>query len=436
MVVIGTSATPRLGCVPVGMSFALAVATKSYILSVCPAAGIIMAIRLCTFRRKGMKSATIILNSILFAGGLAAVYLLWRKYLYNPFSHEYRLMYSLWQDGNFPDSLRQAIRNIPSFFIGHHGNHLIPARFFGLNAALLLLAGFRLFRLLDPAFGSLKAAWKKIPPIDKDCVVFFIILALQIAPMTAKPFRRYLLLYIPLIILASRSILPIDYPSSSGSAAGIFLKSLRRLILPILGIILCSPFLIRVIPVTLLPQSASWIIVSFLVAATLFPITQLIDGTRLTGKLGIPLILILCLAIDGTLFLHSYLTRSYTLRDTSRRLGVEYLKPGTLILGGIGGSLCLENQARSIAIWGREEASRVFNEDPIRRFSPDYVIILRKLDGMEWAREQRYDRYALQENFIEKIQLLPDGDSFRVEAELFRAPLQEPADAAYPRITI
>ena len=346
-------------------------------------------------------------------------------------------MYSLWQDGNFPQSIHEAIKNLPSFVIGHHGRNLIPARFFYLNASLVILSCYRVCKLLNPTVGSLKSAWRQMPRLDKECILFFTILSVQIAPLTAKPFRRYLLLYIPLIILSSRSILPVStqFNNSSGSRILVFI---RYLLPASVAVVLISPFLVQHLSWSGIPlsQSFRWSIVSLTIALLVLVMTRYLLKNIKSFRVTIPAAILLFVFTDGILHTHGFLTRSFSLRDTSRRLGEEYLTPSSSVLGGIANSLCLENHARALTLWGREEAPRVLNQDPIRRFAPDYILIMKKLDGLEWGREQRYDRYALKENLLETLYLLPQGDSFRVEAELYRAPLAEPETDINPRILI
>ena len=130
----------------------------------------------------------------------------------------------------------------------------------------------------------------------------------------------------------------------------------------------------------------------------------------------------LFLLIDGGFHLHAAMNRSYSLRNSSRQLGSQYFKPDSIVLGGIANSLCLENSAQALTIWGREEAPRVLNQDPVRRFHPNYIIILKELDGQKWGYEKRYYRYTRRENFIKTIKLLPVKNKFRVLADLYHAP--------------
>jgi hypothetical protein len=115
------------------------------------------------------------------------------------------------------------------------------------------------------------------------------------------------------------------------------------------------------------------------------------------------------------------------MRNVSRELGRTAFKPGNVILGGLAHTLSLENHAQPVAIWGRQEARRVFNQDPIRKYHPDYLVILKEIDGLPWGYEERYYRYVSPERKIRTIKLLPDGKgSHRVIAELYKAPEHEP----------
>lgn len=417
-----------------GMSFALAVVTKSYVMTVLPPVLVIMLLRIRNPQHR-FSLKTALLNLALFAGGIFAVYLLWRKYLFIPFERDYTLMYSLWQDGNFPASVREALRNIPTFFFNHKGTRLIPACFLGMNATLILLAAYRIITLLNPAAGSLRNAWKKMPRLDRECLLFLTLISLQIAPMIAKPFRRYLLLYIPLLFLASRSILPTGQESTGKTSDSKLLIIIRYIIPCSIGTVLIAPYIIRFLPAAF-SEIQSLIIVSAGLCPMIAAGFYFFDRAFRRKNLPIAIALAVFIAIDGGYIAYSMAHRTYTLRDTSRRLGQEYLTSGTIVLGGIAGSLCLENQALPITIWGRQEAPRVFNQDPIRRFSPDFLIVLRKLDGLDWVRESRYDRYIIKENYLQTLELLPDGDGYRIIAELYKAPQQEPESNRNPRLAI
>lgn len=414
-----------------GMSFALAILTKSYLLSILAPVMAVILFRLHKNKTSLFRSSAL-LNSILFSGGVFAVWMLWRKYLYIPFFDDYQLMYSLWQDGNFPKSLQAALRNIPSFFIGQHGIRMIPARFFGLNASLLILAGFRMHRLLTSESSSVKALWRKIPDIDRECIIFLAVLSIQIAPLTAKPFRRYLLMYIPLVILASRCILNHDIKTPQ-KRIPLKMRLFHYIAPLVVTVILVPPYIVRLIP-HFQSKALLYILSVSLVCVFTGVCIRIAASFKMHLKTTLRAALLVFIVIDGSLYTHNFMTRSFTMRDTSRRLGATYFTTGSKVLGGVAHSLCLENKGQPIAIWGREEAPRVLNQDPIRRFSPDYVIILTKLDGLEWGREFRYDRYALPENHLETLHLLPDGDQFRVEAELYRAPVTEtpaPSDSFF-----
>lgn len=405
-----------------GMSFALAVITKSYMLTILPPALAVVLFRLIK-NRKSVSHRQLFLNIILFGGGIFAVYMLWHKYLYVPFEHDYRLMYYLWQDGNFPKTLFEAVRNIPSFFIGHHGIQIIPARFFGLNAALLILAGYRVFQLADPNASSVKALWKNISDFEKEALIALTILTIQIAPLTAKPFRRYLLLYLPLIILASGCILKVKHYETRDKPLKL-LVVFRCLIPLMLTVVLAAPILTGYVSGIAPFESglALFLITAGSLSVTVF-LVMYFSKVHFTRQ-AMPVLAALAIfcVIDGGLHIHDWATRTWTLRNTSRQLGEEYFRPGTTVLGGIAHSLTLENQALPIAIWGREEAPRVLNQDPLHRFSPDYIVIMVSIDGLAWAREERYDRYVLQENYIKTIRLLPEGNGHRVIAELYHAP--------------
>jgi len=400
-----------------GMALALAIVTKSYILSVMPPVAFVLFLRLMR-QKHALELKNLFLNLLLFAGGIFSVYLLWHKYIYLPFLDEYKIMYHLWQDGNFPSTIHEFIRNIPGFFIRKAGNQLMPARFFMLNSSLVILAGFRLFQHLTANTKSLKTMWKNIPFIEQDAIIFMGILILEIAPLSAKPFRRYILLYLPLIVLASRSILTLKKTSGDHSSLGV--KFLQYLTPSSCFVLLLSPFIARLLPDTF-SLSLAWLIVSLTIAVTT-TLAIFYLNKRSFSAMPIAIALLLVVFLDGSLHLHAAINRSYSLKNTSAQLGQKFFKPGSVVLGGIANSLCMETAAQALTIWGREEAPRVLNQDPVRRFHPDYIIILTELDGQKWGHEERYYRYVNPENFIQTIKLLPTGNSFRVIADLYFAP--------------
>ncbi|HPQ39878.1 MAG TPA: glycosyltransferase family 39 protein [bacterium] len=408
-----------------GMSIALAVASKSYVLSVGPPLLIVLMLRIPQIRRRTPVKA-IILNLLLFTGGIFSVYMLWRKYIYLPNINEYRIMYHLWQDGNFPSSIGQFLRNLPSFFVKQIGVRAIPARFFMLNGGLVLLALIRIVQLMTIPGRNLREKWQRVPQLEREALIFIAVLCAEIAPLTAKPFRRYIFLYLPLVILAASCIRSVDIRSG-------FKRLNARILYGATAVItggfllLVPPFLERLLPRSI-PLIPAWGIAAAATLAASIPLAYVICRFYLLKhhRLHVSILLSVVLLIDGGLHLHSMLTRSYSLRDTSRHLGREYFGSDAVILGGIAHSLSLETQARPIAIWGRQEAPRVLNQDPVRRFHPDYLIILTSLDGIRWIPEERYGRYVRTENFLETLEMLPCGNGFRVTADLYRAPVSEP----------
>ncbi|WP_394795442.1 ArnT family glycosyltransferase [Armatimonas sp.] len=66
------------------------------------------------------------------------------------------------------------------------------------------------------------------------------------------------------------------------------------------------------------------------------------------------------------------LSRTYTLRDTSRELGRK-LAPGTVVIGEAA-SLCLENRLRAVPIFYPGLAN---DKDPLTVFQPSYLLIIR-----------------------------------------------------------
>lgn len=416
-----------------GMAFALAIVTKSYLLSIAPPVALILLYRLF---RKGSQTQwkQVLLNFVLFLCGVGSVYLLWRKYIYLPYFDQYQIMYHLWQDGNFPATIQEFFRNLPGLFVRRHGASVVPARFFLLNTTLLILTAYRIIQYLSSGFGSIREIWQRIPYREREALIVLGLLLCEIAPLTAKPFRRYILLYLPMIFLASRTIVPIDKPASPSRRSWL-IQSLIPGVTACITAILLAPFLGDWIPLT--SSTLSWIsgviIISVLSIGVLVALRYY---SRSLPALPTSMVLLVFLLCDGGFHLHSMATRSFSLRDTSRQLATQYFRPETVVLGGIANSLCMEGQAQALAIWGRQEAPRVLNQDPVRRFHPDYLLILKEIDGQAWGFEERYHKYVHAENFLETLHLLPKGDSYRVLADLYIAPKSENPDPETPMLLV
>ncbi len=428
-----------------GMAAALAFVTKSYTASVAPVFLLIWLSRVLTgltrvkpglsgkISRRGPLKKHVV-DGLLFVAGIAAVMMFWYRIIYMPFQDQFQIMYHLWQDGNIPGSISEAARNLPSFIIRSKPGEIYPARFFNLNMVLILLAGWRVIQLLTPEFSSVRKAITAMPRMDREMLIWLVVTLCCIAPLTAKPFRRYLFLYPPLIILASRTLLPVTISAASRGYSRI-LAVIRTMIFAGIPTLLAGPGLISLIiysgTQTAGPGKVHSVITVFLGLAAIFGIfAAAAFMTRLPRRRlpAIPLaaVLVLILLFEGIAHGNAWSHRSYSLSRTSQRLGATVFSEDTVVLGGLADTLCLETKAQALAIWGRQEAPRVLNENPVERFNPDYIIILKELDGIPWGFEERYYRYIFPENFVETLNLLPDGrGGFRVKADIYRAPETE-----------
>ncbi len=408
-----------------GMTAGIAVITKSYAWALAP---VLVSIAAARMKRTGKPLRAVVLDTFLFGFGIGTIYAFWHKALYVGFRDQYRIMYALWNDGNIPSSVGQMLRNIPSTFIRSDIGGVYLPHFLALNAILILLALWRLMQLLPDRRMSVRDWSAQIPAIDMDSLIWFLVIGLEIIFLTAKPFRRYIFLYPPLLTLAARSFL---HPVFEGTLAHTGLGALRAVLWTAPVTLLAGVPLLRFIR----PENAPTALGGRLAGLHgLGPAILVFSGVLLTCAFcsgwffsrpirGIPIWLVLAAFLGSDGYRHAdYLMHpSFDLRDTSRRLQDIYLKPGDFFLGGLAHTLCLENSAHPIAIWGREETGLVLNRDPVRRFHPAYMVILRSLDGNPWYPENRYERYTEASEFVETLKLLPfkDGD-YRVVADLYR----------------
>ncbi len=408
-----------------GMMAGIAVITKSYVWALAPVLVSIAAARMIRTRK---PLRTVLLETCLFGFGIMTIYAFWHKALYVGFREQYRIMYALWNDGNIPDSVGQMLRNIPSTFLRTDVNGIFLPHFLALNSILILLAAWRLVQLLPDRRMHFRSWCAQIPPIDIDSLIWLVLVGLEITFLTAKPFRRYIFLYPPLMILAARSSLQ---PAFQGRASHAGFRILRSILLAVpLTLLLGVPLIAQLISRG--PQNAlegqlngpRAMGPAMLLATGMFLMCAFGLGWFLRRPIrGIPIWLALAIFIGADGYRHAdYLFHpSFDLRDTSRRLEELYLKPGDYFLGGLAHTLSLENDAHPIAIWGREETGLVLNRDPIRRFHPSYMIVLRSLDGNPWFPENRYERYVTESEFVETLNLLPlRHGGFRVVADLYR----------------
>ncbi|MBN1550965.1 phospholipid carrier-dependent glycosyltransferase [bacterium] len=413
-----------------GIASGLALVTKSYVLTLLPIFIILLFVRAVSRKTSIIQ---ILSHCVLFSIGVGIVGIIWYIAVYIPNSVEYKIMYYLWKDGNVPGSIRQAVRNIPAFFFQKRSDGVYLSRFVLLNFPLFILLWYRCIQLSGRDKGSIKNALRQIPFFEKEAFIWLFMLIMCIAPLTAKPFRRYIFLYPPLILIAVSTITATTRTLSSSKTTMSF-KFIRTFIWVIFPILLLTPFVSR----NLFPISenlsinkfqihssqtiSSQFIISIAVVSLIFLLLSFLPRPRISVKTSNRslFILVLFLLFNGLFLWNMFSYSTDSMKQTSKELGNQYFKPGTIVLGGIADTLCLENKARAIAIWGREEAERVLNENPVERFNPDYLLILISIDGIPWGAEDRYLRYADKNNFIKEIRLLPLPDgNHRVISQLY-----------------
>ncbi|MBN1354933.1 phospholipid carrier-dependent glycosyltransferase [bacterium] len=389
-----------------GITAGLAVMTKSYSLILIP---VLVLITVHRFAGKSGQRKRLALSTLWFVGGFLLVGAAWVTWIYLPFQEQYRVMYYLWRDGNIPSSAGQIPGNLTAFLVRRDADGFHLARFVGLNMSLMAFAWWRLLMLFAPGDCSVRNCLRKLRRPEMEALIWLVGIALIVAPLTAKPFRRYIFLYPPLVVLGSGIV----EPGSNGRSKRMTLplKLLRTVILlslPSLGAV----------------QLTGRVVIPGLVAAC---IGLACLFSRIPGKpvrtVSMRLALTVFILMESVYFIPAIVHPSYSLRDTSRRLGREYLTEGTTILGGISDTLTLETSAKAVSIWGRQEAERVLNENPMERYRPDYIVVMKTLDGNPWGIEERYTRYLEADTLLQELRLLPTASgTYRVTAHLHQSP--------------
>lgn len=411
-----------------GVLAGIAVITKSYVWALAP---VLIALYLIRAIIDNSKWPRIIINSSLFSIGIATTYMFWHKSLYLGFEDQYRIMYYLWNDGNFPSSIKQFFQNMPSTFLRSDINGVFLPHFIALNTVLILLANWRISQLIPDRPASIRTVFRNVPRIDIECIVWILIVLVEILMLTAKPFRRYIFLYPPLLILAARSILVSPFPISISNRFLRFLRSAVCVVIPVwllevpIVAIAIKRFDQHGLLQTINPLhiTLTMLLLSAMAAIALLFFSPL--SMHSIRRLPIGAMLIAFGLFEGWMHFQYLAHPTYSMRDTSRRLGAGLLKENDYFLGGLAHTLSLENRAHPIAIWGREESGMVLNRNPVERFHPRIIVVLRSLDGNPWIEEDRYERYVSSERFIERLNLLPRADgSFRVSADVYHAPEQ------------
>ena len=420
------------GVILAGITGMCAIITKSYVLSLLPILFMLFMIRIVeAWKQTGIQVTKVYVKIIFcFVCGLLIPAAIWYLYLFLPFQDQFKIMYHLWTDGNVPTSLFKTAVQSFSVFIRHDLDGFHVMRFIALNSVLFLLAWQRISQISSTYTGSIKTFYRRMDPWDRDALVWLFLSILLTAPLTAKPFRRYLFWYPPLIILAARSLLG---KITQHNIKKLKLKYLHKIF------ILAPPAFFFAVPIS--RMSLLWLsklthhrlaghmgldaISVILTGIVLFFIFTGIFNRWLIPLRSVSLkwTIILFLLVDGGMYGWSISQASFTIKATSQELGRHFFRSDTLVLGGLADTLSLENRARAIAIWGREEASRVLNENPVERFHPDYIVILKTLDGKPWWIEKRYQKYLSDDLFLKTLYLLPsDKNDFRVTADLYRSP--------------
>ncbi len=422
----------RIGIFSAGIFCAVSIGTKSYALSLFPVLFLLYFFRLL---RNPKKPGEIFRNVfIFFLGGVFSA-CIWYLTLFLPFQDQFRIMYSLWRSGNIPAGMHEVIHNIPSLIARKDFSGIHISRFLNLNMLLICLAIWRIMTLLTHHSGSLKDFFRNISSIDGEAILWLALVVCIVAPLKAKPFRRYIFWYPPLIILAARSVLPVRKDESGQLSMS--LQSIQWITFIGFTILPGALFVYNI--GTQIAFQDMTLRKSILVLGIISLAIVIIDLILLAkNSFQVPcfralnpyLIAAFFIFWQGFYYVNAALNSHYSLRDTSIALGKTYFKPGTLVLGGIADTLCLNNQARAIAIWGREENPHVLNENPVKRFHPDFIVILKEIDGHTWGSEKRYTKYLKPENLLRELNLIPCGEGkYRVKGELYRAPGKVPLNS-------
>ncbi len=414
-----------------GLCLGLAYVTKSYSLFFGPLLLLIAAAE-GFINKKAIL--TILKRLFLFGAGFLLIIIAWILLLLIPYWSDFKIMYHLWTDGNFPRSGKEALKNIVNTFFFISDGKVHPRKFFHLGFFYPLLFSLFWCKMLLKA-KNLKKTFTNLNIEKLDFLIWFLWAILFILPLTAKPLRRYLILISPSVMLGATFLIGRKEYEEKGLMRHSENRVKMILALLPLGITLGTIF--SVLPANLIlnmisrnaplppPHMHIMAIAAgslaaasafFLLVGSLFRI-QVIRFLLHPHKTKV--LILLFLAYVATLHGHGFYYRTHSLRDVSRELRAIFNESVT-VLGGTADTLCLENKARTIAIWGREEADRVLNENPVKRFDPDYLMIPVKMDG-PWIREERYARYARKDLPADLIKVLPEpGGGYRVEVELYR----------------
>lgn len=129
-------------------------------------------------------------------------------------------------------------------------------------------------------------------------------------------------------------------------------------------------------------------------------------------------LIVVFLMVTTLLYAIHFSAPSYTLRDTSRKLG-EIFYNNTLVIGGVADSLCLENKAKTSHIWESPEG-KILNESIIKNNQADYLLSIKKVGDILIPEIELSSRLKLLP--IETFILCPtrNGKDYKVEVEFFK----------------
>jgi len=293
---------------------------------------------------------------------------------------------------------------------------------------------------------------QRLTAIDRMAIIWLLWAGAAFLPLTAKPLRRYIVLLPQLAWLATLCVVQLRqfrWPAGRRGPvttilAACYLAALPAIYLtpPLAGLAQSSlsgvlsrvkagqqPGLHgEVIALLMLAAVACSAVVVFVVLRRRI----IWNGWRISLPFAAVAVAIATWNLGQTAL--TLVRPTFTLRDTSRALRDKFYD-GVTVFGGVADSLALETNAFAFAYWGRQETGRILNQDPIERFQPHYITIVRQL-GVPWIREQRYEEVLPGATVAETLSFLPDRKGNpRVIIDLYRAAQPLPPRAADATVT-